>query len=149
MNIKEEIKQSRFRNIYQETAINIIYTSGWLANLHKDFFSQFGITSQQFNILSILRGQHPNQISGSEIKSRMMDKNSDVSRLLDRLLLKKLIVKNKSPEDKRAASIKISEQGLELLKKSDAQVSSLDNIMSNLTEAEANQLSRLLDKLRG
>jgi len=78
-----------------------------------------------------------------------MDKNSDVSRLLDRLLLKKLIVKNKSPEDKRAASIKISEQGLELLKKSDAQVSSLDNIMSNLTEAEANQLSRLLDKLRG
>lgn len=78
-----------------------------------------------------------------------MDKNSDVSRLLDRLLLKKLIIKNKSPEDKRAASIEISEKGLELLRKSDAQVSTLDNIMSNLTEPEANQLSRLLDKLRG
>ncbi|MEQ8363477.1 MAG: MarR family transcriptional regulator [Cyclobacteriaceae bacterium] len=149
MNIKEEIKQSRFRNIYQETSINIIYTSGWLANQHKDFFSQFGITSQQFNILSILRGQHPNQISGSEIKSRMMDKNSDVSRLLDRLLLKGLIVKTQSPEDKRAANIEISQQGLELLKKSDEQVSALDNILNNLTAAEADQLSRLLDKLRG
>jgi DNA-binding MarR family transcriptional regulator len=149
MNIKEEIKQSRFRNIYQEVAINILYTSGWLANQHKDFFSQFGITSQQFNILSILRGQYPNQISGSEIKSRMMDKNSDVSRLLDRLLLKGLIMKTQSPEDKRAANIEISAQGLALLKASDAQVSAMDNILNNLTESEAEQLSRLLDKLRG
>ncbi|MEZ4947674.1 MAG: MarR family winged helix-turn-helix transcriptional regulator [Cyclobacteriaceae bacterium] len=149
MNIKEEIKQSRFRNIYQEVAINILYTSGWLANQHKDFFSQFGITSQQFNILSILRGQYPKQISGSEIKSRMMDKNSDVSRLLDRLLLKGLIMKSQSPEDKRAANIEITTQGLALLKASDAQVSAMDNILNNLTESEAEQLSRLLDKLRG
>jgi len=149
MNIKEEIKQSRFRNNYQEAAINIIYTSGWLANQHKDFFSQFGITPQQFNILSILRGQHPRQISGTEIKSRMMDKNSDVSRLLDRLLLKGLIIKTICPEDKRAANIEISAKGLELLKKSDAQIAALDNMMSSLTNSEANQLSRLLDKLRG
>ncbi len=149
MNIKEEIKQSRFRNNYQEAAINIIYTSGWLANQHKDFFSQFGITPQQFNILSILRGQHPKQISGTEIKSRMMDKNSDVSRLLDRLLLKGLIIKTICPEDKRAANIEISAKGLELLKKSDAQIAALDNMMSSLTNSEANQLSRLLDKLRG
>ena len=149
MEIKEEIKQSRFRNHYQEAAINILYTAGWLANQHKDFFAQFDITSQQFNILSILRGQHPNQISGSEIKSRMMDKNSDVSRLLDRLLSKGLIVKATCPEDKRAANISISAQGLELLKKSDAQISQLDNILGNLNEKEASQLSRLLDKDRG
>lgn len=149
MNIKEEIKQSRFRNAYQEVAINIIYTSGWLANQHKDFFSQFGITPQQFNILSILRGQHPKQISGSEIKSRMMDKNSDVSRLLDRLLLKDLIIKTICPEDKRAANIEISARGLDLLKKFDTQTTILDNMMSSLTDSEANQLSRLLDKLRG
>ncbi len=149
MNIKDEIKQSRFRNIYQEAAINLIYTSGWLSNQHKDFFTQFGITSQQFNILSILRGQHPHQISGSEIKSRMMDKNSDVSRLLVRLLLKGLILKTQSSEDKRAANIQITPKGLELLSASDAQVSTLDDIMSNLTQSEADQLSRLLDKLRG
>lgn len=78
-----------------------------------------------------------------------MDKNSDVSRLLDRLLLKKLIIKTPSPEDKRAADIEISAQGLELLQASDAQVACLDNFLSNLTESEADQLSRLLDKLRG
>lgn len=78
-----------------------------------------------------------------------MDKNSDVSRLLDRLLLKGLIVKTQSPEDKRAANIEISPQGLELLKASDAHVSTLDKLMNNLTESEADQLSRLLDKLRG
>ncbi len=149
MNIKEEIKQSRFRNHCQEVSINIIYTSGWLANKHKDFFSEFGITSQQFNILSILRGQYPNKISGAEIKSRMMDKNSDVSRLLDRLILKGLIVKRPSSDDRRAADIEISNNGLELLKAIDAQVHQLDKIVSNLTEEEAHQLSTLLDKVRG
>lgn len=78
-----------------------------------------------------------------------MDKNSDVSRLLDRLLLKGLIMKTQSPEDKRAANIEITTQGLALLKASDAQVSAMDNILNNLTESEAEQLSRLLDKLRG
>lgn len=78
-----------------------------------------------------------------------MDKNSDVSRLLDRLLLKGLILKTQSSEDKRAANIQITPKGLELLSASDAQVSTLDDIMSNLTQSEADQLSRLLDKLRG
>ncbi|MEQ8425951.1 MAG: MarR family transcriptional regulator [Cyclobacteriaceae bacterium] len=147
--IKEEIKQTSFRNQYQEAAINIIYTSGWLANRHKDFFAQFGITAQQYNILSILRGQMPNKISGSEIKSRMMDKNSDVSRLLDRLILKDLIVKRKCPDDKRAADIEISTEGLELLKAIDAKTEGLDRILSGVTENEAKQLSALLDKVRG
>lgn len=149
MKIKEEIQQSRFRNSYQEATINIIYTSGWLTNKHKDFFSEFGITGQQYNILSILRGQHPNKISGAEIKSRMMDKNSDVSRLLDRLILKGLVVKVKCPNDKRAADIEISKSGLAILKLIDSKIDTLDNILENITEAEAEQLSTLLDKLRG
>lgn len=78
-----------------------------------------------------------------------MDKNSDVSRLLDRLLLKGLIIKTICPEDKRAANIEINAKGLDLLKKFDTQTTVLDNMMSNLTDSEADQLSRLLDKLRG
>lgn len=149
MNIQEEIKQSRFRNSHQRAAINLIYTSGWLANRHKEFFSQFGITSQQYNILSILRGQHPNKISGAEIKSRMMDKNSDVSRLLDRLILKDLVSKAKCADDKRAADVAITKNGLNLLSSIDLKIKSLDNIVAQLTEAEADQLSALLDRLRG
>ncbi len=149
MNIKEEIQQSRFRNNYQEAAINLIYTSGWLANKHKEFFSKFGITTQQYNILSILRGQAPNKISGAEIKSRMMDKNSDVSRLVDRLVLKDLISKSKCPNDKRAADIAITDSGLDLLASIDGKIKTLDGIISNLSESEAAQLSSLLDRLRG
>lgn len=149
MNIKEEIQQSRFRNNFQMAAINLIYTSGWLANKHKDFFSQFGITVQQFNILSILRGQHPNKISGAEIKNRMMDKNSDVSRLLDRLVVKNLVSKTKCADDKRAADVAITKNGLDLLSTTDSKIKSLDNILTGLTELEAEQLSSLLDKLRG
>lgn len=149
MNIKEEIQQSRFRNNYQKAAINLVYTSGWLANKHKEFFSKFGITAQQYNILSILRGQYPNKISGAEIKNRMMDKNSDVSRLLDRLLIKDLVSKSKSPDDKRAADVVITKNGLNLLSSIDAKIKSLDSVISNLSEAEAEQLSSLLDRLRG
>jgi DNA-binding MarR family transcriptional regulator len=148
MNIQEEIQQSRFRNKYQEAAINLIYTSGWLANKHKEFFSKFGITVQQYNILSILRGQNPNKISGAEIKSRMMDKNSDVSRLLDRLILKNLVSKSKCPDDKRAADVMITKNGLELLSSIDSKINLLDSILDRLTESEAAQLSLLLDRLR-
>lgn len=149
MNIQEEIQQSRFRNDHQKAAINLIYTSGWLGNKHKDFFSEFGITVQQFNILSILRGQNPNKISGAEIKNRMMDKNSDVSRLLDRLVLKDLVSKSKCENDKRAADVMITKGGLDLLSLIDSKIKSLDNILNNLSESEAQQLSALLDRLRG
>ncbi len=149
MNIKEEIKQSQFRNNSQEITINIIYTAGWLANRHKEFFGRFGITSQQYNILSILRGQHPNRISIADIKSRMMDKNSDVSRLLDRLTAKDLITKCQSPDDKRAAGIEINDNGLQLLRNINNHIKELDSIVSSLSHSEAKQLSLLLDKVRG
>lgn len=147
--LKEEIKQNQFRNYYQEAAINILFTSGWLYNKQKDFFRPYGITGQQYNVLSILRGQFPAKISGTEIKSRMLDKNSDVSRILDRLLLKELILKSQCPDDKRAADVQISQTGLNLLASIDRNIPALDIILSNLTEEEAEQLSLLLDKVRG
>ncbi|MEQ8304807.1 MAG: MarR family transcriptional regulator [Cyclobacteriaceae bacterium] len=146
--IKEEIKQNHFRNFKQEVAINILYTSSWLLNRQKDFFKSYGITNQQYNILSILRGQFPNKVSGAEIKARMLDKNSDVSRLLDRLVIKKLISKTQCPNDKRAADISISDDGMKLLGKIDNRIEELDVIISNLSAKEAEQLSSLLDKVR-
>jgi len=149
MDIEKAIKQTNFRNAYQKAAINLLYTSSWLVGQQKDFFLKQGITNQQFNILRILRGQFPNKISGADIKTRMLDQNSDVSRLLDRLIIKKLIVKSQCPNDKRAADIIITESGLDLLKKIDAEVENLDRLLSNLTKEEATQLSMLLDKSRG
>lgn len=148
MKIEEEIKQNSFRNQHQKVGINLVFTYHWLINKYKDFFKPFGITNQQFNILRILRGQHPKNISGADIRERMLDKNSDVSRLLDRLILKKLAVKSQCPSDKRAADVCISKKGLDLLKEIDDKINSLDNIMDSLTSEEAKTLSDLLDKSR-
>ncbi len=149
MKIEEEIKQTKFRNPHHKAALNLIYTASWLESRHQDFFKLFGITNQQFNILRILRGQHPNKISGAEIKSRMLDKNSDVSRLLDRLITKKLAIKSQCPNDKRAADIAITDKGLQLLKQLDDKMDHTDSKAINLTAGEAVKLSNLLDKCRG
>ncbi|MBI1770653.1 MAG: MarR family transcriptional regulator [Bacteroidetes bacterium] len=149
MKIEEEIKQSKFKNPFQKVAINLQFTANWLAANNNDFFKNFGITMQQFNILRILRGQNPNSISAAEIKQRMLDRNSDVSRLLDRLIDKKLIVKTQCKEDKRATDVKITENGLKLLSKIDLRLEEIDSKFLNLTAKEANQLSDLLDKCRG
>lgn len=148
MKIEDEIKQQKFKTPHQKAVINLIYTTSWMQGKQKDIFKTFNITLQQFNILRILRGQHPNSTSATEIKSRMLDKNSDVSRLLDRLLAKKVITKRVSPSDKRAADVNLTEEGLELLKAIDKKQNQIDNVLL-LNDEEAAMLSDLLDKSRG
>ena len=149
MNIEDEIQQESFRNEYQKVTINLIYTYGWLYNKQKDFFKRFNITSQQYNVLRILKGQFPDAISTSDIKSRMLDKNSDVSRIADRLSGKGLIYKNTCISDKRLVDVSITHQGLQLLSEIEIQILDMDNLFSLLELEEAKELNRLLDKLRG
>jgi DNA-binding MarR family transcriptional regulator len=146
--IEDEIQQKKFKNAHQKAVINLIYTANWLQNKHQGFFKGFGITGQQFNILRILKGQHPKSISATAIKARLLDQNSDVSRLLDRLAAKNLITKTTCPNDKRASDVYITEQGLELLTQIENDQRDIDNVLL-LTSEEATQLSNLLDKSRG
>lgn len=148
MKLEDEIKQTNFRNHRQKVFLNIVYTANWLFNKQQEFFKPYGITGQQFNILRILRGQHPKAISGIEIKSRMLDRNSDVSRLIDRLVSKNLVIKTQSATDKRAADISISSQGLELLKVIDKKMETLDSLINSLSEQDAVKLNELLDRIR-
>ena len=145
--IEEEIQQKKFKSPNQKAVINLIYTANWLHAKQMDFFKPFGITGQQFNILRVLKGQHPESITPTEIKSRMLDRNSDVSRLLERLSAKNLIVKKTCPNDKRASDVNITQQGLELLSEIEKHQKELDGVLT-LTAEEANQLSDLLDKSR-
>jgi DNA-binding MarR family transcriptional regulator len=148
MKIEDEIKQPNFKSPHQKAVINLIFTAGWLYGQQQNFFKPFGITSQQFNILRILKGQHPKTISATEIKSRMLDRNSDVSRLLDRLASKGLINKQTCPKDKRASDVLITKAGLDLLSELDKKQKDIDRVLA-LSEKEAEELSTLLDKLRG
>lgn len=148
MKIEEEIKQLKFKSTHQKAIINLLFTASWIQTQQQQFFKTFGITNQQFNILRILKGQYPQAISATEIKSRMLDKNSDVSRLLDRLAAKKLILKQTCPKDKRAADVSITQAGLDILSELDKKQKQIDTVLS-LSEKEAEELSNLLDKGRG
>ena len=148
MKIEEEIIQSKFRNAHHKAIVNLIFTSNWFNTRQQEFLKPYGITGQQFNILRILKGQNGASISATAIKSRMLDKNSDVSRLLDRLEAKELIEKKTCPSDKRAADVTITAKGLDVLAEIDKKQKEADGIIS-LSEAEATQLSDLLDKCRG
>ena len=144
--IEEEIHQKKFTSVHQKAVVNLIFTSNWLQNKQQEFFRSFGITGQQFNILRILKGQYPESISGTEIKSRMLDRNSDVSRLLNRLAAKKLITKSTCPNDKRASDVVITEEGMKLLNHI-SRTQKQDYILA-LSDEEAEMLSGLLDKAR-
>lgn len=148
MRIEDEIKQKNFISPYQKAIINLLFTSNWVVNQQQKYFKPFGITGQQFNVLRILKGQHPKSISAKDIKSRMLDKNSDMSRLLDRLYSKKLIEKKSCETDKRVSDVFITDAGLSLLKEISRKQKTIDQVVK-LTEADAVQLSDLLDKSRG
>lgn len=148
MKIEDEIKEGKFRDQYQRVVVNLLFTSNWIHDKLQAFFKDFDITPQQFNILRILRGQYPNKISGVDIKSRMLDKKSDIPRLLDRLLKKNLIHKTQCPNDKRAGEIMITDEGLSLLARIDPGFNEMERHALGITEQEALQLSQLLDKCR-
>ncbi len=147
MGLEQDIKQAQFRNEFQKAGINFIYTYNWFNEKMKQFFDKEDITPQQFNILRILRGAGK-PISTLQIRQRMLDKMSDTSRIVDRLIAKNLVEKNVCPNDKRLVDVSITDAGKKLLEKIDACNNDMDAIFDNLSEADAHTLNTLLDKLR-
>lgn len=149
MQIEKEIQSDKFEDNYHKVVINLSYTYSWMANLMRAEFEKYNLTSQQFNVLRILRGQYPKPATVNLLKERMIDKMSDASRIVDRLVQKELVSRCTSHQDRRAVDIRISEKGLELLSRMDGTFKTSDLLKQNLTEQEASLLSDLLDKLRG
>ena len=149
MRIDDEIQSSNFEDNYHKAAVNIAYTASWLSNFFKCHFDKYNLTQQQFNILRILRGQYPKPATINLLKERMVDKMSDASRIVDRLIQKELVSRCTNNKDRRAVDIRISELGLQTLSKLDDEFKPKDALSGNMSEEEAGILSDLLDKLRG
>ena len=149
MSIEKDINQSKFRNEFQKSSVNIIYTCNWMNEKIKSYLDEFELTSQQFNILRILRGQYPKPATVNLLKERMIDKMSDASRIVDRLVQKELVSRCTNTKDRRAVDVRISDKGLDILSKMDGEFKVKDILQKNLTAEEAATLSDLLDKLRG
>lgn len=149
MRLEDEIKQENFRNEFHKLAVNIFFTHSWLMNKINEILSGFDLTPQQFNLLRILRGQYPSPASISLLKERMLDKMSDASRLVDRLIQKGLVERKICKQDRRKVDIIITKAGLQVLKKIDETEDEFDGFLKNLNDKEAKILNDLLDKLRG
>ncbi|MFY7971333.1 MAG: MarR family winged helix-turn-helix transcriptional regulator [Flavobacteriales bacterium] len=146
--IEEAIRQPNFKSEYQKLAVNIFYTSAWLGNRHRDLFKSFDLTPPQFNILRILRGQRGQPLSVNALIDRMIDKSSNASRIVDKLVEKKLVERTTCPNDRRQVEVRITLEGNELLSQLDPFIDSMDNTFASLSEQEAKTLNTLLDKLR-
>jgi DNA-binding MarR family transcriptional regulator len=146
MKIHELLHKDQFKSPMHKLRVNLLYSAHWLNNKICDFLEPFGITQQQFNILRILRGQYPDAISTRNIRQRMIISGSDTSRLVDRLLSKRLVEKKICKHDKRKVDVVISEAGLELLTRIDHKINELDQVFG-LTPAEADSLNQLLLKM--
>src|SRR3954468_1435732 len=133
MSIEEDILQSKFRNDYQKAVINFIYTYNWLNEKMKFFFDREKITGQQFNILRILRGAGK-PLSTLQIRQRMLDKMSDTSRIVDRLVIKELVQKVICKTDRRLVDVTITDSGLQLLDKLDSYNEQMDAMLESLSE---------------
>jgi DNA-binding MarR family transcriptional regulator len=147
MTLEEEIHQKVFRSEYQKSTINLIYTFNWVNEKVNKLFEPFDITQQQFNILRILRGAGE-PLSTLQIRQRMLDKMSDTSRIVDRLIKKGLVKKSVCHEDRRLVDILLTDKGKKLLQTMDVLNDEMESIFKYLNVEEARQLNILLDKIR-
>lgn len=150
MDIEKEIGQTiQFKSEIHKVAVNILFTASWLQLKNTETLKPYELTPQQFNLLRILRGQHPNPASVNLLMQRMLDKSSNASRLVDRLEEKGFALRTTNKKDKRAVDVSITPKGLEVLKKIDDNIGLLEFHLDGISEVDARQLNNLLDQLRG
>lgn len=149
MTLREELKQSKFNSEQQKLMINIMFTSNFLNAQGNQLFKMHKLSSQQFNVLRILRGQQGRAISVKDIEGRMLDRSSNVSRLIDKLFDKKYVARLISEEDRRRVDIRITEAGLRLLALLDDDIQAMESRFENLfTKEQAQLANEMLDKIR-
>jgi DNA-binding MarR family transcriptional regulator len=148
--IEQEINQKAFANIHVKSDINIMYTAGWVEGNLCRFFKKYGLSQQQYNVLRILRGQHPKAVMLTQITERMIDKMSNATRLVEKLKIKGYVTRELNERSRRQVDINITENGLELLKIIDEDMLSSNPFAhyDKLSHEEIEQLNTILDKIR-
>jgi DNA-binding MarR family transcriptional regulator len=144
----EKAIQSSFKSESEKMVVNIIYTSNWINYQHSHIFKSMDLSMQQYNVLRILKGQLPNAATVNLLIERMLDKSSNASRIVEKLRSKGLVERKACPKDRRRVDIKITDEGLKILAEATAEMQKYTWAEDNLTTKEAQELNRLLNKLR-
>lgn len=150
MKIEQEIQQPNFKSEYQKAHINILFTAAWLTQKVTQELKEYDISWQQFNILRILKGQHPTAVTVKLLRKRMIDKMSNASRLVEKLRQKGLVVRTECPKDRRRVDIVLTDEGIKLIETASNKVEQhLNQHLQNISIEEAELINELLDKMRG
>jgi len=147
MKVEQAIKQKSFKDPFLKLEVNILYSASIINNLNAKFFRAYQISPQQFNVLRILRGSYPKPLTLNLITERMIDIMSNATRLVDKLVIKGFVSKKINEYNRRQVDILITKDGLDLLASIDIVMDKILDKYNNLTEEEAIQLNKLLDKL--
>jgi len=146
--LEQAIKSTKFKSEMHKAALNILYTAWWLKTIMSKELKEYGLTHEQYNVLRILKGKHPEQMCVRDIASRMIEKNSNVPRIIDRLELKKLAKRSTSSVDKRETVITITQAGINMLDITTKKINDLFEQTVTVDEASACNLNSLLEKVR-
>jgi DNA-binding MarR family transcriptional regulator len=148
MGFEEDIKQTKKINDYQKGIANLVLTYNHVISQLESFIDEYDLTLPQYNILRILRGQYPEPSTNNLIKERIIHRNSDVTRIIDRLISKGLVDRSGCCDDRRKVDILISKEGLRILNEIDNRIDVIENLLSGLDNDEINTFNKLLDKIR-
>lgn len=146
--LEQAIKSTKFKNEVHKAGLNILYTAWWLKTVMSKDLKEYGLTHEQYNVLRILKGKHPEQMCVRDIACRMIEKNSNVPRIVDRLELKKLVKRSTSEIDKRETVITLTQSGITILEASTAILNKLIDETIAISDKEATALNKLLEKVR-
>jgi DNA-binding MarR family transcriptional regulator len=148
MRLEDEIQTNKFANEGQKAVINILFTSHWLRTHINSFLKPFGLTHEQYNVMRILKGKHPENMCVKDIGARLIEKNSNVPRILDRLERKALIKRQQSKEDRRETITSLTENGLKLLERINISLDENLNEMMKIDSKTAGLLNSILEAIR-
>ena len=148
MKLEDAIKTTKFKNNSQKGALNILYSAWWYRSQIAGVLKPYGLTPEQFNVLRILRGKQPDLMCVKDIASRLIEKSSNVPRIIDRLETKKLIRRIRSEEDARQTMIQLTKAGEVILAEASKEVDTKESALISLPEDEASLLNNLLEKMR-
>ncbi len=148
MKLEDVLKTNKFNDEVHKATLNILYTSYWMRDNVSSTMKEIGITSEQFNILRILKGKHPEAMCVKDIASRMIEKSSNVPRILDRLVAKELVMRTTSKEDKRETIISLTDTGMKTLQRANEELAAINKKTIGINNEEATVLNQLLEKLR-
>lgn len=148
MEIEEEIKQIKFDDSFHKVVLNIRFTGNWLYNTISRVLKPYGISEEQYNVLRILKGQHPQPSPLQLISERMINRMSNATRLVEKLRRQGLVSREVCPKNRRKVDILITDQGLDLLKEIKPKLDREMQKVNTISPEEAEELNRLLDKIR-